>query len=75
MESAIGFPLFTFLLTMEATMDTGLTRRHFLSRSVAPILENFAGFLRKTNRAAVAQDMEARARTIRAKRAEIAPAK
>src|SRR6266566_2784744 len=31
---AIGFPLFTFLLTMEATMDTGLTRRHFLSRSV-----------------------------------------
>jgi len=40
---------------------------------VATVLENYAAFLRKTNRAAVAQELEARARIIRAKRAEIAP--
>ena len=43
--------------------------------NVATVLENLAAVLRKTNRTAEAEGMEARARTIKAKHAQTVPAK
>ncbi len=53
------------------TVEKALGPEH---RHVATSLENYAALLRKTGRSAEASRMEARAKAIRAKRAEQNPA-